>query len=607
MFPSRFRRARFSSAFFAMIVFTVIVFTVIALAAPLCAQLAGSARRPASNKSDPQSKSEAEKETIARRQTALALLDTVLAGAKNLSLPQNRIAIACEAFPVLWSRNQPQARALVNQMTGDFGQAASRQQENPDPNSRQALHQQWQMVLRTISQSDAELALSFMNASHSFVQIGDPEQEEAEERSLRLELATREAAQNPRNALRMAEKDLQAPGDLPQELINLQSQVAAHDAEAGTQLLHEIVTRVRGANLASGEADFQFALNLVNAQFNAATNAPTPDETLKTLAESVVSAALSPQFPQTTLPNLQGYMPNLEQFAPGPAQALSQKLTEYLRTITPEETASDAVAQAQTSGDPNQILAAAEQAPAEVRSNLYQQAAWQLANRGDLQRARQVADNLPDSFQRNQVVQQAIRQSAWQACSQGQFAAARQLAEQMMPEEDRAIMLAQFATNAAAAKQEALAQEMVEEAGGLLANRAPSAAVFAAQLQVAQAFVHLKPERALPLLDRSANQLGQVLAAVVEVDAFFPYHSFEDGELILNNGFLFNSLVEPYLQATAELANSDLPAARILADRIPFPEARLMAELSVARAVLGESSGVATVTIGRNFRRRRLQ
>jgi hypothetical protein len=221
---------------------------------------------------------------------------------------------------------------------------------------------------------------------------------------------------------------------------------------------------------------------------------------------------------------------------------------------------------------------------------MVQQVAWQVANNGDVQRARQIAEKLPDPFQREQVLQQAIRQSASLAANQGEFATARQLAQEITPDEDRATILAQFASSAALAKQPALAQEMLEEAGGLLVNRAAGSQSFAAQLQVAQAFAHVKPARAVSLLDRSAGQLDQVLTAAIAVDAFLPYqHSFEAGELILNYGFLCNSLIRPYAEATAELANYDLPAARILADRLSLPEARLLAELFVARAALGDT------------------
>jgi len=577
--------------------FTHILFIGTILTAPALAQLETpqpAPQAPPSAPADAKSKAEQEKETTARHQAALTLLDLVLAGVKNLSLPQNRIAIASDAFPILWTRNQPQARSLVTQMAGDFAQEAAREQETPEPNARQLLHQQWQVVLQTIAQSDAELALSFMNATHTFAQTGNSEQEETEERNLRLELAAQQAAHNPRNALRLAEKDLQTPGDLPQELLNLLTQITASDPEAGAQLLHEIVARVRGAGLSPEDGSFIFALNLLNAQTNSQPNSPAnavpPDDSLKTLANSLASAALSPEFPATSLPMLQGSMPTFEMFAPGLAKQLQQKVEEATQAFNPQQQVWDQFNEAQASGDPNQLLAIAEQASPDVRSNMYQQVAWQFANKGDLQRARQASEKLPDPFQREQVMQQALRQSASNAANQGEFATARQLAQEITPDEERATLLAQFASTAAGAKQPALAQEMLEEAGGLLLNRAAGAPSFAAQLQVAQAFAHVKPARAVPLLERSASQLEQVLAAAVAVDPFLPYpRSFDSGELKLNNGFLCNSLIRPYAEATAELANYDLPAARILADRLSLPEARLLAELLIARNAIGDT------------------
>jgi hypothetical protein len=591
-----YRWARFTHVLFATISFTAASFAQLVQivpsqpALPQPAQLQAVPSIPAMSPVDNKTKADKEKEERARHQAALAMLDVVLAGTRNLSLPQNRIAIASDAFPILWSRNEAHARSLVSQMVGDFAQAASSQAENPERNARQLLRQQWQIVLREIASVDATLALSFMNATRTYVQIGNPEQEEAEERGLRLELAAQEATRNPRNALRIAEKDLQTPGDLPQELINLLSQVAAKDPEAGTQLLHDIVARVRGSDLAAEEANFNFALNLLNSQLSAATNGAAPDASLKTLADAVASAALNPTFPETTLPQLQASLPTFEQLAPARVQTLRQKVEQTIQATDPDQRSWDQFNEAQASGDPNQLLSVAEQAPSDVRSNMYQQVAWQLANNGDLQRARQVADKLPDPFQREQVLQQAIRQSVANAANQGQFATARQLAQEITSEEDRAILLAQVASDAANAKQEKFAQEILEEAGGLLLNRTPDASTFAAQLQVAQGFAHVKPARAVPLLERSASQLEQVLAAAIEMDGFLPYQrSFQGGELILTNSFLCNSLIRPYATATAELANSDLPAARILADRISLPEARLLAELFVVRSALGEA------------------
>src|ERR1035441_4802429 len=96
-------------AHFALVPFTIVILTAPALAS----QAAPSSLLSASSPADAKSKAEKEKEVIARHQAALTLLDLVLVGARNLSLPQNRIAAASEAFLLVWRRNEPQARSLV--------------------------------------------------------------------------------------------------------------------------------------------------------------------------------------------------------------------------------------------------------------------------------------------------------------------------------------------------------------------------------------------------------------------------------------------------------------------------------------------------------------
>ena len=54
-------------------------------------------------------------------------------------------------------------------------------------------------------------------------------------------------------------------------------------------------------------------------------------------------------------------------------------------------------------------------------------------------------------------------------------------------------------------------------------------------------------------------------------------------------------LIQPCARAAAELANYGLSIARILADRLSLPEARLYAELFVAPALGKQNISPATV------------
>jgi hypothetical protein len=529
-----------------------------------------------------------DKRAETRQRAARGLLEQVLAGVKSLSLPQNRIAIEAEAFPLVWSRNEAQARSLVSEMVDEFTQAASQQAQSTDLNSVQQLRSQRQMLVQTIAGSDAQLALDFLTGTRAYVRPGAPDDEDAQERQLRLAIAAQEAVRNPRHALEMAQKDLQAPGSLPYELINLLNQLMAGDSESGTQLFRDIVSQVRSRDLSTDTQDFNFAINLLNTRNDAETaNAREAADALRALADAVATSALSPQFPQNMLFALNGAQATFQQLIPEKAQAIQQKLQSFRQTLSPDQKAWQAFSEAQAGGNTDNILAVAAQAPSEQRDNFYQQVAWRFANEGDLDRVRQIAEKVDDPVRRNQMLQQALRQAVWGASNKGSFALARQFAQQITPEEDRATMLAQLALNTMNAQQPALASEMLAQAVSLLDSRAQTASQFSAQLQVAQVLIQMKFPGAVQILERSANQLEQILVAASQVDAFLPYQrSFDQGELILNNSFLFNSLIGPYIQATSQLADSDLSTARTLADRLPLPETRLMAELGVARSAL---------------------
>jgi len=112
---------------------------------------------------------------------------------------------------------------------------------------------------------------------------------------------------------------------------------------------------------------------------------------------------------------------------------------------------------------------------------------------------------------------------------------------------------------------------------------------FRAQLEIARAFARFNPARSVQLLERAAGQLNQVLAAAAQVDGFMPFNrSFIQGDLLLDNGLLYDTVVQEYAQSVAALATYDFDSARSMAGRLDLPEARIMTELIAAQAVLNQ-------------------
>jgi hypothetical protein len=516
------------------------------------------------------------------------LVEEVLAGTGSLELPQNRLAIEMHAFPTVWTRSAPRARALISQMAGEFAAASSainqRLDENP-ANARTKLREQRTNLARAIGKTDPELALYFLSATLPYVQSNLPD-DDAEDHALIVDLAAQVALHDPRRALQLAEQELKNSDDLPQSFIDLLEQVQRSDAQAGAHLFQDVVDHLKQQNLTEDSEALSFATSLLANQFDhQSESGHDPDSALRSLGELVAAAILSSDFSHDQPFQLSQALPALDALVPAKSKALHSQ-EPVARVPAPQIKFWQDFNQARSSGDADKILAMLPHVPEDNRPQVVQQIAWNFASSGDVQRAQQLAANL-DPWVRNNVMQYALNNAALAAGSRSDFASARQLAAQITDDDARATLLCSLAIYANGAAKPKLAEEMLGEAASLVMNRAAGAAAFTAQLRVAKAYLRVNPAQAVPILERSANQLEQALSAASQLDGFLPdRHSFEGSELILNEGFLYQSLIEPYARATADLASIDLPAARSLADRLPLPEARLMTELFVANGVL---------------------
>jgi len=538
-------------------------------------------------------------QSTSARQSAMALMEGALAGAGSLNVPSNRLAIEMHAFPTVWSRSDARARALIQQMASEIAQAANAITQDPDLNPEYALNglrSERNGIARGIAISDAELGLLFISTTQPHLKSISPD-ENSEDHALIVELAAQVALHDPRRALQLAEQQLKETDDLPPSMIDLLDQVRRKDPQAGAHLFREIVDHLRQQNLEEDKEALAFAASLLGSEFKRESDSGKPDDLLRPLAETVITAALNSDVVESEPYILNDAENALKVLVPTKSAALypadddgEQVLPVRVSLFWPRFN------QARSDGDVNQVLALLAHAPEELRPQAEEKAAWSFANNGDVDLTRQVAQRL-DPWKRNNVVQLAIRSAALAAGSRADFSGARQLAAQVTDEESRATLLSDLAIFANGNGKPRVAEEMLGEATSLVMNRSVGTTAFVAQLRIAEAYLRVKPAQAIPLLERSARQIEQALSAAAQLDGFLPdRHSFEGDELILNQGFLYNSLLEPYARTTAELARLDLAAARTLADRLPLPEARLITEVFVATSVLDQNDQTQTAS-----------
>ena len=529
----------------------------------------------------------AAEQSPAVRQSAMALIEGALAGTSSLAVPSNRLAIEIRAFPIVCARSDARARALVQQMAGEVAEAANLMTQDPDQNPEYALNglrNERNGIARGIATCDPELALLFISTTQPHLRSISPDEDSADH-SLIVELAAQVALHDPRRALQLAEQQLKGNDDLPPSMIDLLDQVGRKDPQAGAHLFLEIVDHLHRQNLAEDRQALAFAAALLGSEFTRQSETGKTDD-LHALAETVTTAALNSDVVESEPYILNDAEAAIKALTPSRSAALFPAVDDEEEAAVAQVSFWQKFNQARSNGDSNQVLALLAHAPEDIRPQAAEKAAWSFANNGDLERTRQIAQSL-DPWKRNNMAQTAIRSAALAAGSRADFPSARQLSAQVTDEEWRAILLSDLAIFANGNGKPRLAEDMLGEATALVMNRNASTSAFAAQLRVAQAYLRVKPVQAVPLLERSARQIEQALSAAAQLDGFLPdRHSFEGDELILNQGFLYNSLLEPYARATAELARLDLAAARTLADRLPLPEARLITEVFVASGVL---------------------
>ncbi|HYY93319.1 MAG TPA: hypothetical protein VE713_02285 [Pyrinomonadaceae bacterium] len=135
-------------------------------------------------------------------------------------------------------------------------------------------------------------------------------------------------------------------------------------------------------------------------------------------------------------------------------------------------------------------------------------------------------------------------------------------------------------------RREAL--ELLGEARGLLEAPARDSGELGSQLLLAQGYVVLDPQVSLEILGRLIEQLNTLADAAVAVDGFLTEERLSrEGELLLQPlSESFGGMLDDEGAGLCSLARVEFDQTVAIVDRLQRPEARILARLFVARAVL---------------------
>jgi hypothetical protein len=285
------------------------------------------------------------------------------------------------------------------------------------------------------------------------------------------------------------------------------------------------------------------------------------------------------------LNGLQLQLPMIDQYLPSKAALVRQKLTELGMANNPLQNMAQTFSAMQ--GDPttDSILQAAQNAPPQVQSRLYQQAAYKAIEEGDTARARQIANDHLQNNVRDVVMQRIDFKEAAKKAEGARIDEIRQTVARLQTDNEKIDMLIQVAGDVQKTNQK-VAVQLLEDARQIVNHRATSYEQFEQQLKVAHAYASVDPSRSFEVLDPGISQLNELLSAAATLSGF-EINMFRDGEMSIQGGNGLTATVNRFGQELAVLARSDFERSETLAGRFQFAEPRIMTRMSIVQGLLG--------------------
>ena len=602
---------------------------------------------------------EQQKEKEAAEEKATALLEQIVGEVQLLKLPENRIRVQIAAADMLWKRNEARARSMFS-LAGDGVAELIRGTDVNSQRWAAQLRQELVLSAAQHDAPLAYQLLAATQSLTPTPDAGSDFRRPRADANLEQSLLAQVAALDPRLAAQKVDEALasgQYPNALTQVISALQSQDKEAATKLTAKVVSKLQTENMlanvqaqmlalsllraGASTASGTqaAANQPAADQANPNSATASRASSiappvlAEAAYKDLLNTVIDAALratrqpansqggqgggrgrgnfgasqtpsqSPltdgqieqQNARRLLGGLQTLLPQIDQYLPSRGTAVRNKMTE-LGMGNNQRMAFNQVSTLMQQGTADSLLAAAPAAPPAMQSRLYQQAAQKALDKGNVDQARQIANDHLDGTTRDRMLQRVDFQLIAKKVEADNMDQLRQTLANLHSDDERIDLLLQLAAQAqktggqqdsgSQSEDSKLALKFLGEAQRLANRRATNYNHFDQQLRIADAFASVEPSRSFEVLDPGIAQLNELLSAAALLSGF-EVNIFKDGELQLAGGSGLSDMVSRYGQQLAMLAKVDFARAESSANKFQLAEPRLMSQLAIVRNVLG--------------------
>lgn len=546
------------------------------------------------------------------KEKGLDLLGEIEGLIPDIHSPFTRIQAQLQLAQMLWSTDEKRASKYMNDaMMGVKEFLADTTDANSDAYMRAygAITQLRGEIIRIMSEHDPEAALSFLHSTRVPPNpYGNDRDQIDQERNMELSIVNQIAAKDPKRAFQVARQILKS--GYSSDLIQTVSMLRSKDPELATQLATEIANKLLNEKLLKSPQAAALAMSLVGVcnagpqKFQRQNRAPVepllPEQTCRDLLQKAAQEALSFQPPprnaytperdaaQNILGSLQSWGQVLDANIEGGAAAVQKKLAELNNAANPYQESFQAVQTKVDSGNTDAALESILKAPEEIRDQLYNQLANNLAAKGDSARARQILnDYLKNPYERRNALRNLDQQDMYRAVGNGKVDEALRAIASLKTPRERANMLMQLIRQIGPGQKRANAVNFLEQARSLLAPgvQAQDQEQMYVMLELARAFSRYDVKRAFEILDPLVDQLNDICTAARTLDGFGAEY-YKDDELDLQNGNTVTNLVVQTSNALGSLALANFERAKSTTERLRLPEVRLRVYLEIAQETI---------------------
>lgn len=543
----------------------------------------------------------------------LALLIEATQALPQLRRPQTRAGFQIQAAQLLWNSDDKRAAKLMEQAIESVKEFIAGVDSTDEDyyESFEIAMQLREQLIQALAPHDPDLALNFLRATRTLV---NPEGAQGRvlldrESQLELSLASQITATDPKRAFQLAEDTLKksASPSLIETLLRLRSK----DPELAAKLAHDIAAKLTNERLLRNlEAAYlagsflRIARSPGRTQMgdgNGAANASLiSEDDYRDLFQKVLSEALSYSPPasnaftpernavQNLLGTLKQMSADLQRYAPERAAAFDKKWLEINGLSDQQGELRQKFQTTINSGPPDAALESVDQAPRELRDQLYQQLANRIAGEGDIARARQIInDHLTNPMQRQQALRMLDQQAIYSAAAKGKIEDALRNLSTLRPASERAQVISQIVNQIGPGLKSAAAIQYLQQARNMLgpSAQAEDQQQMYALLAIGRAFSKYDSTRAFEIVEPLVDQFNDISAAAFSLNGFGQKY-YQDGEVITYNGNPVAEIVKPLAATLGSLALVNFERARAATDRIHAVDIRISVYLTIAQQTI---------------------